>query len=152
MCGGIGFSFSATKEDDLKRFFKPEEIDSFKKSGEVQSFFWQEKPVLPVKTETGVKLYGWGNRDKNIDLPKTGWARSESLASKKWERLNPETVIIPARRGYEKKIWFNLTGGVLGILVKRPDREVVYMVTEEADDAYKELTKHDRMPAIINSL
>ena len=151
MCGGVSFSFSVVEEDELKHFYKPEEISYFKKTGEVQSFFWQEKPALPAQIGERVKLFNWGNRDKNVNLPKTGWARRESLATKKWSYLKPEFVAIPVNKGYEKRVWFNLNYKILGILVKKANIQVIYMVTKEADKAYLKLTHHPRMPVCYNN-
>jgi len=148
MCGGIGFSYSAVKEDELRRFYTDEEVERFRASGEVQSFYWQKHPVLPVETEAGVNLFNWGNRDKAYKLPATGWARLETL-DVKWRYLHPRRVIIPARRGYEKKVWFDLAG-ILGISIDVEGDELVYMVTEPADKEYQELTKHNRMPVGIS--
>ena len=90
----------------------------------------------------------WGNKDKDLKLPKTGWAREESVKQGKWNWLDPEFVDIPVDKGYEKKVWFDLPEGTKGVLVKSKDKkeERVYMITKEASDKYEKKTKHDREP------
>jgi len=78
-------------------------MKKFKTSGRIESFFWEKNPVLPVKTKKGIQLKLWGNKNEDIKLPKTGWAKKESLAIGKWDYLHPEIVDIMADSGYEKK-------------------------------------------------
>lgn len=151
MCGGVGFSYSDVSKVELRQFYNEDEIERFEKSGEIHSFFWQERPVLPVKSDEGVKLYDWGNREKTVNLPRTGWARSESLNVDKWLHLHPVKVVIPASHGFEKKVWFETGGGIVGILVEVEGKKVVYMVTEEADDDYRSRVPHDRMPLLLKA-
>jgi len=146
MCGWIGFSYSDIKKEGLSDFYTKDEIAEFKKDGEIRSYFWQKRPVLPIIVESGVKLVDWGNRDKSIKLPKTGWARIESVIENKWKYLHPTEVIIPARRGYEKKVWFDIENGIKGLLVEREGHVAVYMITEKADDEFMANIPHDRMP------
>ncbi len=149
MCGGISFNFTLLAEDELKAFLTSEEFKAFKKSGEVQSFFWSIRPILPAKVSGAVHLFDWGNREKTVDLPRTGWARIESYAGGYWNHLKPREVVIPASRGYEKKVWFNIAEGIHGILVEKDGIERVYMLTQPADGRYEKLTKHDRMPKFV---
>lgn len=146
MCGGVGFKIKNISEEELRKYYSPELIKRFKTTGEVESFFWYKDAVLPVKTKTGIQLKIWGNKDEEIKLPKTGWAKIESLKTGKWDHLDPETLDIPVERGYEKKVWFDMPEGTKGILVKKGDEERVYMITEEADGNYKNKTKHERQP------
>lgn len=150
MCGGIGFNPNLISEEELLRFFTQEEVDYFFKTGEAQIFFWSIRPVLPAETAGAVHLFDWGNRDKNIDLPKTGWARIESLEAGRWNYLNPVEVIIPASRGYEKKIWFNTPDKLKGVIVEKDGNQRIYMITKPADQDYINLTGHDRMPVFKN--
>ncbi len=146
MCGGVGFKIKNIPEHELKKYYSPELIDRFKTSGWVESFFWHEKAVLPVETKDGIQLILWGNKDEEIKLPKTGWAKSESLQIGKWDYLHPETVNILADSGYEKKTWFDLPEGTKGIVVKKNQEARVYMITKEASEEYKKATGHDREP------
>lgn len=148
MCGGISFSLSEVSEDELLEYFTPEEVERFKKSGLVRSFFWNRRPMLPVKENPNdrTKLYDWGNRDKNVDLPVTGWAKEESLKAGKWLWLKPQPVFIPANEGFEKGVWFKINQGLKGIKVEKGDQKRVYMLTRKATQQYLTKTRHDRMP------
>ncbi len=146
MCGGVGFKIKNIPDKELKRYYSSELIKRFKSSGRIESFFWYKHPVLPVKTKQGMQLMLWGNKDEEIKLPKTGWAKSESLSDGKWNYLHPEAVDIPADSGYEKKTWFDLPKGTKGIVAKRGKNERVYMITKEASEEYKKQTGHDHEP------
>lgn len=146
MCGGITYDVEKIPEDELKKFYTIEQIKLFKKNKMISSFFWDKKPILPIKENNNITLFEWGNRDKNIKLPKTGWAKNESIERGKWKYLNPKKVKIPATKGYEKQVWFDLKGDIEGILVEKNDTKRVYMVTKEADINYLKKTKHNRMP------
>lgn len=146
MCGGAGFKIKNIPEKDLKKYYSTELIKRFKETGKIESFFWQKNAVLPVKGKTGVQLILWGNKDKDIKLPKTGWAREESLKDGKWDYLHPEMVDIPIDDGYEKKTKFNLPNGTKGIVVQKGESGRVYMVTKEASPEYQKETGHNREP------
>ena len=88
----------------------------------------------------------WGNKDKGIRLPKTGWAREESIKDGKWDYLYPEFVDIPIEDGYEKKTKFKLSSGTKGIVVQKGDDSRVYMITKSASQEYQNETGHDREP------
>ncbi len=146
MCGGVGFRIKNIPERELKKYYSPELIKRFKTTGKIESFFWQKEAVLPVAGKDGEQLILWGNNDENVKLPKTGWAREESLKQGKWDYLHPETVKIPIERGYEKKTWFEIPGGTKGVVVKKGEASRVYMITKEASEEYKKQTGHDREP------
>lgn len=150
MCGGIGFNLADVDMNELLHFYEPGEIEEFKKAGIGLSFFWNREPVLPIKDSNNkARLVSWGNRDKNIKLPKTGWAKSESINSGKWDYLKPEEVIIPAIKGYEKGLWFPIGKGIKGIVVDKDGEQRIYMVTRQSSAEYQALTKHDREPDIL---
>lgn len=146
MCGGVGFKIINIPESELKKYYSPELIRRFKTSERIESFFWQNNAVLPVKSKQGTELKLWGNKDDKVKLPKTGWAKAESLKGGKWNYLRPEIVDIPIDSGYEKKTWFDLPQGTRGVVVKREKTERVYMITKEASTEYKKETGHDREP------
>lgn len=148
MCGAIGIKYDPSFKKELLRFFSEDEIKQFERRGEIVFAFWDKQPILPIKDGNTVRLYEWGNRESNTPLPKTGWARLESLLGKKWDHLKPKVVLIPAQRGCEKKVWFDLDKDIKAVLVKKGDVERVYMITEEASEEYKELTGHERMPRL----
>lgn len=146
MCGGVGFKIKNIPDRELKKYYSSEILKRFKSADRIESFFWRDNPVLPVKTKSGLQLRLWGNKNVNLKLPKTGWAKAESLKEGRWDYMRPEIVDIPIDSGYEKKVWFDMPEGTKGIIVKHGEEERVYMVTKEADFRYKQETKHDREP------
>jgi hypothetical protein len=108
-------------------------------------------PQLPVIHNGQMLIYEWGNRGGSAPkLPKTGWCRAESLAAGKWRWLAPEQVVIPAQFGLEKGVWFAITEGIQGIVVRdQAERPHVYMLTQDASTYYQNMTKHDRMPVLV---
>jgi hypothetical protein len=146
MCGGVAWKMKQIPKIEMVKYYSPELLARFETEGRVEAFFWDKQAVLPVNTKDGVQLKLWGNKDKELKLPKTGWARSESLAEGKWDYLLPEPVDIPVDSGYEKKTWFDFKTGTKGILVNNNGEERVYMITQEASEEYERETGHDREP------
>ena len=146
MCGGASFRIKNIPDKELRKYYSPELIKRFKTLGRIESFFWQKDAVLPVDSKDGEQLILWGNKDEEIRLPKTGWAKEESLQAGKWDYLQPELVDIPIDQGYEKKAWFDFKNGTKGIVIQKGDDKRVYMITKEASAEYKEETGHDREP------
>jgi hypothetical protein len=149
MCGGVRFTYDAALEPALAEVFSPEQLARARTSGLVETVFWQARPVLPAMIGAELRVFDWGNRDEGLKLPKTGWVRAESLAAGKWSYLRPQEVLIPARQGVEKKVWFGIDHGIRGFLVRRGEVERVYMLTVPPSPEYQALTGHDRMPALI---
>jgi hypothetical protein len=150
MCGGIRFKYDERLELALSEVYTAEQLELVRTSGQVQSVFWQPRPVLPALVDGDLQLYDWGNRDDGINLPKTGWVRVESLDAGKWNYLRPREIVIPAFRGVEKKVWFGIDHGIRGFLVRRDGVERVYMLSLPPTLEYRALTGHDRMPALID--
>lgn len=146
MCGGARFKIKNIPEQELKKYYSPELVKKFKTVGAAESFFWQKNAVLPVKGKNGEQLMLWGNKDKALKLPKTGWAKLESLKAGKWDYLHPKIADLPLDKGYEKKVWFDLPKGAKGIVVEKNKQERVYLLTQAADAEYKKETGHDREP------
>ncbi len=149
MCGGIGFGYKRIPYEELKRYFSNQEIKKFESQERINTFFWSPHPVLPVENGNQIKLLDWGNRDKNIDLPQTGWAKQESLDKGKWDYLHPRTIKIPAQFGYEKGIWFEIKNGISGIKINKNNLSRVYMITKQASNKYLKLTGHYREPVLL---
>lgn len=150
MCGGIGFKLSQIPESELETYYSDSQLDSFRTTGTTVTYFWDTQPVLPIIVDNKKHLVEWGNRDATIALPKTGWAKIESIEKGFWEHLHPQFVTIPAIRGYEKGVWFDITGnGIRGIVVEKGDVKRAYMLTKQADLDYVKLTHHTRQPIEI---
>lgn len=146
MCAGISFYIDKINPVELDQFFTGKEFQKQLKGRLVQSFFWQDKPFLPIQEDDGVKLYHWGNRDRMLKMPKTGWAKQESLQDGRWDWLAPKVVTIPSVMGYEKKKWFKTPEGIKAIKVRYHNIMRVYMITTKASSVFMEYTGHDRMP------
>ena len=142
MCGATRFSWHDTA-DPLLTAATP----IAPTAGEYEARYWAGTPVLPVRDVAGgLALWRWGNRNEVAGLPVTGWAQKESVAAGKWHRHHPQFVHIPVTAGYEQGVWFGITHGIHGIVVA--DR--VFMLTIAADDAYRAMTHHPRMPWLID--
>ncbi len=158
MCGGVVFPYREEYRETLARYFSEEVIEEFRQSGQVKSLYWQKgEPLLPVVTPdksggTGeasdIELVQWGNRDKNVPFPQTGWSRAESLAAGKWNYLRPQPVLIPVSYGIEKGNWFTIEKGIKGVIIERQGERRVYMLTGEANPEFLQKTRHDRMPLL----
>jgi hypothetical protein len=150
MCGGVRFPYTPEQTAALESYYRADQIASFATRGVVESVFWQPQPILPVGEANSARIVRWGNRDKQLALPASGWIRNESLVAGKWDRWRPYPVVIPAFAGVEKGIWFTIDHGVQGYAVYSHDVEHVYMLTFAADAGFRDLTGHDRMPALID--
>lgn len=155
MCIGIAIDAELLTETFLSRFGLRARMQSdlFNSPVELQFRYNDPIPQLPIQRpdDAAWELVLWGNRDDELSrLPRTGWAREESVAAGKWRGLQPEPVIIPAQRGCEKGVWFPVSAGLRGLLVMDEHRTPhVYMLTRAATDDYAALTKHDRMPIFV---
>jgi len=157
MCGGVIFPYKKEYKKALEQYYSPAEVEEFEKTGQVRSLYWQKgEPVLPVVTEGDDgepprhELLRWGNRDKEAPFPQTGWARKDSLEAGKWDYLKPDPVLIPVTYGVEKGKWFEIENGIQGVVLHRGDENRVYMITDNADPEYVEVTHHQRMPVLQN--
>jgi len=148
MCAGISFHIDNINPHELDRFFTPQEYEKQRKGDLIEAFYWQNKPFLPVEEDGEVYLYEWGNREIGTKLPKTGWAKIESVQDGLWDWLAPRRVIIPSDFGYEKRRWFKTPRGLTGIKVRLNDSTRVYLLTAKADLEFKARIGHDRMPAL----
>ncbi|MFZ5365107.1 MAG: hypothetical protein ACOZBH_02840 [Patescibacteria group bacterium] len=147
MCAGFAIYYEKLKKAQVKKCFTDTELEKFKKGDELEFYFWQKKPCVPIEENGKVNLYEWGNRNnKELKMPKTGWCRAESLASGKWDWLKPKIVHVPATRGFEKKKWFRTPKGIEAVLARQGKEKKVYILTEPSSGFYSKLTGHDRMP------
>ena len=146
VCGGYKATIKDISDEELKRYYTPEQIAILKEKGVLENYFWSERPVIPAKIEGKTKLFDWGNRDKKAPFPVTGWAKKESVDAGRWNYLNPSKVTIPINKGYEKKVCFDMPEGTEGLLLEKEGDRRVYMITEEAKGGYLKATNHPRMP------
>lgn len=150
MCGGIAFKISSIPKSELLRVYGEEKSALLLKKGQAESHYWDKHPVLPVRFNGKNSLMDWGNREKEIPLPKTGWAKKESLEKGKWNYLHPKQAVIFADRGFEKGVWFDIRSSKIdAIVVDRGNIQRAYMVTEPANQDYIKMTGHNRQPVVV---
>ncbi len=90
-------------------------------------------------------------RGETPPLPPTGWTWRETVESVYWAEAGAEPVVIPASLGLEGGVWFPITQGIEGLMVRDGrGRPVVYMVCEPPMDYYAVMTRSKRMPALVN--
>ena len=155
MCGGVIFPYRKEYKETLDKLYSQADITEFEKAGQIKSLYWQKtEPVLPVLTVSEeddapkYELLLWGNRNKDIPLPQTGWARLSSIEEGKWSYLRPQPVLIPVSYGVEKGKWFEIEHGIKGVIAQRAREKRVYMLTDEANEEYLTVTHHARMPVL----
>lgn len=151
MCTGIALDRCEVPDALIEAYDITTTVRGPEATPEVQFRYQDKTPRLPVHLDGQLQLVPWGNRDdKRSRLPRTGWARIESIEEGRWQWLRPIKVAIPASYGLEKGVWYAIFEGMEGVLVydeqKRPH---VYMLTQPASHYYQVMTRHERMPILI---
>ncbi len=152
MCAGLAVERRNIPDHLVEKFHLEDRIVTHGDGRQEVHFLFRAKiPLLPYWNGNQLAIALWGNRDdKASKLPKTGWSRVESIEQGKWQHMRPEEVEIPCSYGLEKGVWFQISEGMKGILVKdEKDRPHVYMLTQPASHYYEVMTRHDRMPVFI---
>ncbi|QDU57894.1 hypothetical protein [Aeoliella mucimassa] len=152
MCKGISILRARLRQELYEEFELASRVVSRGGDPELHFMYTDRVVQLPVMHDGQMQIYEWGNRgNKESRLPRTGWCRIESLEAGKWRWLKPEKVMIPADFGLEKGVWFQITEGLDGVVVHdEQERPHVYMLTQQASHYYETMTKHDRMPLLVN--
>jgi hypothetical protein len=154
MCKGISILKARLKQELFEQYELARRITSRGDDAQEELHFMYTDAVveLPVIHDGQLVIYEWGNRgNKESRLPRTGWCRNESLEAGKWRWLSPEPVEIPADFGLEKGVWFQIVQGIRGVVVEdEAERPHVYMLTQSASHYFATMTKHDRMPMLID--
>jgi hypothetical protein len=122
------------------------------KSGQIEhrrTYFPIPYAKLPVVGAKGAALVTWGKRKgeyPDLDIPLGGWARLDSLEAGRWDRFEPQPVVIPVRQFMEKdrqgtSHWFLLEAAQVlrGIGLRAGGTGFVYVVTVPGDDAYERM-------------
>jgi hypothetical protein len=73
----------------------------------------------------------------------------ESIEEGKWSYMKPKPALIPVSYGVEKGKWFGINKGIAGLVVRKAGEERIYMLTQAADDEFLDVTRHERMPVLI---
>ena len=118
-------------------------------------FDWRNRPaVLPIWWEGKSQVLRWGNRDRSDrKLPITGWTWRESVEEGRWVGVEPIPVEVPARHGYMNGIWYQVTQGMRGLVVRtRQGEPVVYLLCEPSTRYYRVMTRAAWMPVLIGEV
>ena len=152
MCKGISTLKARLRQELFEQYELASRITMRGEQHELHFMYTDPIVQLPVMHDGQVVIYEWGNRgNKESKLPRTGWCKIESLEAGKWRYLHPEPVEIPADFGLEKGVWFPITQGMRGVVVEDELRRPhVYMLTQPASHYYATMTKHERMPVLID--
>ena len=127
----------------------------YRRGGEPEvRFDWRDcDPLVPVRENGDLKLVMWGSRDRAGPLPPTAWTWRATVESGGWSWASPEPIVIPAAYGFEKGIWFKVTEGIRGLVVRGPgDRPHAYMICEPPTRYYRVMTRSTRMPWLIDEV
>ena len=151
MCQGVSILLSRIAEETIERYRLNSRIIS--RGGECKELHFmhtERQRALPVYHAGQLVICEWGNGNTRAKLPRSGWCAAESLDSGKWRWLEPEPIEIPADFGFEKGVWYQITQGIRGILVRdEQDKPHVYMLTTPASHYYQIMTRCSRMPVLI---
>ncbi len=154
MCKGISILKARIRQELFEEYELVKRVHTRGESDQEELHFMYPDPVvqLPVERDGQLEILEWGNRgNKESKLPKTGWCRQESLEAGKWRWLRPQPVVIPADFGLEKGVWFAIDQGIRGVVVEDEQRRPhVYMLTKEPTVYYQNMTKHHRMPVLVD--
>jgi hypothetical protein len=122
------------------------------KRPEVRFLWWQTPTILPVLWEGGFHLVPWGNKTHRGPLPAGGWIPRERIEDGDLAGMGAEEVVVPANFGHHKGTWFLISEGIRAALWRdRDGRPVVYLLTEEATNYYRNMTEQEpMMPVFVN--
>ncbi len=151
MCQGVSILLSRVSEEAIDRYGLKRRIFSRGSDcKELHFMYYEHRAELPVIHDGQLIVYEWGNRNSRSKLPRTGWCSVESLEAGKWRWMEPEPVEISANYGFEKGVWYQITQGIRGVLV-RDERGAphVYMLTTHPSHYYRIMTRCSRMPVLI---
>lgn len=122
---------------------------------EVRFYWGVRSPMLPVFKDGRIQLVRWGSKDRRGKLPCTPWSWRESVDKGAWVSLGIEVepCVIRASWMFDGGIWFKVTVGAHGVLVRPPEGPArVYMVTEPPTRYYRVMTRSERMPRLIDEV
>ena len=151
MCQGVSILLSRMTEQAIERYKLAGRIVC--RGGEYKEVHFMHddrKRLLPVFHEGQLIVCEWGNCSGASKLQRLGWCSQESIEAGKWRWLEPERIEIPADYGYDKGVWYQVTQGIRGVLVRdERGRPHAYILTVPASHYYKIMTRSSRMPILI---
>ena len=115
---------------------------------EYRFLYRDRKSVLPVWYRGELRVFSWGK--PRPPLPRCRAIAHEELHAGELRELHPEPVEIPATFGIDRGVWFRITQGVQGVMVREQDGSpVIYVVTKAASHYYQVMTRNEREPLLI---
>lgn len=153
MCDGIALNLEDLPQVLIERFgLRKRIVQRTPESVPEVHFLHRVKPrQLPAWFRNGLEILPWGNNEGRIpELPWTSWIEMESLAEGRW-RVPYEQVVIPASLGFDRRIWYQIREGIVGIVVSRGTERVLFMLTEESTHYYRTMTRSERMPVFVGA-
>jgi hypothetical protein len=82
--------------------------------------------------------------------PRTSDCRIETLEAGRLAWLKPEPVEIPACFGKERGVWYQITEGIRGLVMRdEQGRPHAYLLSQPSTHYYQIMTRHERMPVLI---
>ena len=116
---------------------------------EIRFLYRDVRPLLPVWVGNELNILSWGHPRHKSKLPRTKAVAQETIQTGIWQDVHPELVDIPANFGWDKGVWYRITEGIRGILVRdESNNPIVYMLTEPASHYYQVMTRNNRMPVL----
>ena len=120
-------------------------------------YFPNPKAALPIIRPSGVQWMKWG-KHREETLPgfvQGGWARSDSVEMRIWDKYDPEFVLLAPEKFMQKdgdKVshWFDVPPGkaIQGLVAHVDNEERVYVITESVPVELAWL--HDRWPSMVD--
>jgi hypothetical protein len=116
---------------------------------EIRFLYRDVRPLLPVWVGNELNILSWGHPRRKSKLPRTKAVAQETIQTGIWQDVHPELVDIPANFGWDKGVWYRITEGVRGIIVRdESNNQIVYILTEPASHYYQVMTRNNRMPVL----
>jgi hypothetical protein len=139
------------KEDPLPALFLVSRVVLVKEKLSVPDTLDAER-LLPVWHNGRLEVPRWGNRrGESSRLPCTAWTQTDTVEDGRWGECEVEPVVIPARMGLDKGVWFCISQGIRGLLV-HDERGMprVYVMCEPSSHYYRIMTRgSDWMQVLI---
>jgi len=151
MCDGVSLSWREFPETlidkyDLRQRVVKRADDSDR---EIRFVYRDRRRLLPVWAGGELHIWPWGPGAESR-LPQNGWCHQESLEAGRWSWMEPQPVEIPTSYALQNGVWYQLIGGVRGILVYDSQGfPHVYVLTQPASHYYKVMTRSERMPVFL---
>jgi hypothetical protein len=118
---------------------------------EIQFHLQDRESLLPAWHDGQLIIARWGcRRTESLVLPCSGWTHLVSVETGRWADWRAEEVMVPASLCLDNGVWYRVSQGVRGVLV-RDERALlrVYPICEPASHYYQVMTRSAWMPALI---